>query len=143
LYQYVPLRNQQGEVETGLILAQNVTERYRAGLAVAKREREFRTLTENLPDLVARFDRDQRYVYVNPVFEAATSIPLGVALGKSNGELGMEPASLARWRRPFSAFSTSTSPRASNRISRDPTVRAPGRHGSSPNERSPGRSTRS
>jgi PAS domain S-box-containing protein len=97
LYEYVPLRNDRGEVETGMILAQNVTERYRAGLAVAKREREFRTLTENLPDLVARFDRDQRYTYVNPVFEAATSIPLAAALGRSNAELGMEPATLARW----------------------------------------------
>jgi PAS domain S-box-containing protein len=97
LYEYVPLRNALGEVETGLILAQNVTARFRAGLAVAKREREFRTLTENLPDLVARFDRDQRYTYVNPVFEAATGIPLAAALGRSNAELGMEPATLARW----------------------------------------------
>jgi PAS domain S-box-containing protein len=97
LYEYVPLRNRRGDVEAGLILAQNVTERYRAGLAASKREREFRTLTEHLPDLVARLDREQRYVYVNPVFEVATGIPLARALGRSNGELGMEPVTLARW----------------------------------------------
>ncbi|HEY3254567.1 MAG TPA: PAS domain S-box protein, partial [Polyangiaceae bacterium] len=34
LSEYVPLRNTAGEVVTGLILAQNVTERYRAALAV-------------------------------------------------------------------------------------------------------------
>jgi PAS domain S-box-containing protein len=97
LYQYVPLRNAAGEVVTGLILAQNVTERYRAGLAVAQRERQFRTLTNNLPDFVVRLDRDHRYVYANPVFEAATGIPLEQALGKSNGELGMPPDKLERW----------------------------------------------
>lgn len=97
LYEYVPLHNSDGIVENGLILAQNVTERYRAGLAVVKSEREFRTLTENLPDLVARFDRAQRYIYVNPVYEAATGIPLEKALGRSNADLGMDPVSLARW----------------------------------------------
>lgn len=97
LYQYVPLRDSSGEVKQGLILAQNVTERYRAGLAVAQRERQFRTLTNNLPDYVVRLDRDQRYVYANPVFESATGIPLAKALGKSNGELGMPPDKLERW----------------------------------------------
>jgi len=97
LSEYVPLRNTAGEVVTGLILAQNVSERYRAGLAVAQRERQFRTLTNNLPDLVARLDRDQRYMYVNPVFELGTGIPLAEALGKTNRELGMAPEKLERW----------------------------------------------
>jgi len=97
LSEYVPLRSSTGEVISGLILSQNVTERFRAGLAVAQRERQFRTLTNNLPDYVVRLDRDQRYVYVNPVFEAATGIPLEKALGKTNGELGMPPEQLERW----------------------------------------------
>ena len=97
LSEYVPLRNAAGEVVTGMILAQNVTEQYRAGLAVAQRERQFRTLTNNLPDLVTRLDRDQRYLYVNPVFEMATGIPLETALGKSNRELGMEAGKLELW----------------------------------------------
>jgi len=96
-YEYVPLRNNAGEVVSGMILAQNVTERYRAGLAVAQRERQFRTLTNNLPDYVVRLDRDQRYLYANPVFESATGIPVEKALGKSNGELGMPPDKLERW----------------------------------------------
>lgn len=96
-YEYVPLRNREGEVVSGLILAQNVTERYRAGLAVAQRERQFRTLTNNLPDYVVRLDRDQRYLYANPVFESATGIPAEKALGKSNAELGMPPDKLERW----------------------------------------------
>ncbi len=97
LYEYVPLRDAGGSVVNGLILAQNVTERHRAALAVAQSERQFRTLTENFPDLVARFDRQQRYLYVNPVYEAATKIPLALAVGKSNAELGMAGEQLERW----------------------------------------------
>ncbi|HEY0463057.1 MAG TPA: PAS domain-containing protein, partial [Polyangiaceae bacterium] len=97
LTEYVPLRDSAGEVVTGLILSQNVTERYRAGLAVAQRERQFRTLTNNLPDFVARLDREQRYVYVNPVFETATGIPFEKAIGRTNAELGMPPDKLERW----------------------------------------------
>ena len=97
LSEYVPLRDSAGEVVSGLVLSQNVTERYRAGLAVAQRERQFRTLTHNLPDLVSRMDRDLRYVYVNPVFEAVTGIPFEKAIGKSNGELGMPADKLERW----------------------------------------------
>jgi len=96
-YEYVPLRDANAEVVNGLILAQNVTERHRAGLAVAQRERQFRTLTNNLPDLVARLDPDQRYMYVNPVFEQTTGIPLAKALGKTNRELGMDGQQLERW----------------------------------------------
>ncbi|HKO50724.1 MAG TPA: PAS domain-containing protein [Polyangiaceae bacterium] len=97
LTEYVPLRSSAGDVVTGLILSQNVTERYRAGLAVAQRERQFRTLTNNLPDIVIRLDRNQRYMYANPVFEAASGVPLETAIGKSNGELGMPPEKLERW----------------------------------------------
>ena len=97
LYQYVPLRNTAGDVVSGLVLAQNVTERYRAALAVAQREQQFRTLTNNLPDLVVRLDRDQRYSYVNPVFEAATGITLETARGKTTAELGLESLPIQRW----------------------------------------------
>ncbi|HYP76639.1 MAG TPA: PAS domain S-box protein [Polyangiaceae bacterium] len=97
LYQYVPLRDSAGEVSKGLILAQNVTDRYRASLAVAQRERQFRTLTNNLPDFVVRLDREHRYMYANPVFETATGISLESALGKTNRELGMAPDKLERW----------------------------------------------
>jgi PAS domain S-box-containing protein len=96
-YESVPILDSSGEVVSGMILVQNVTARHRAGLALAQSERQFRTLTENLPDFVVRLDRNQRYLYANPVFEAATGVPLGAALGKSNADLGMEAAQAVRW----------------------------------------------
>ena len=97
LYEYVPLRDSSGEVISGMILAQNVTERYRAGLAVAQSERQFRALTEHLPDAVARIDREHRYAYVNPVFEVSTGLTPGAVLGKTNAGIGMPVEKAERW----------------------------------------------
>ena len=52
------------------------------------REREFRTLAENAPDMVIRYDRDCHRIYVNPAFERETGIAAGEALY-------LEPAKMA------------------------------------------------
>jgi PAS domain S-box-containing protein len=64
---------------------------------LAQSERQFRTLTENLPDIVARLDREHRYVYANPVFQPATGMPFSAAHGKTHEELGMRGEQLERW----------------------------------------------
>jgi PAS domain S-box-containing protein len=50
-------------------------------------EREFRTLAENAPDIIARFDRACRYTYVNPEFERATLLSSEDVLGKTFTEI--------------------------------------------------------
>jgi PAS domain S-box-containing protein len=53
----------------------------------------WRTLVENLPDIVARFDPQLRHVYVSPAVERVTGRPPLDYLGKTNRELGI-PAQL-------------------------------------------------
>ena len=65
--------------------------------AVEQRERSFRTLTENSPDIVARFDRDLRHLYVNRVIEQKTGLPAESFIGKSNAELGLPEAQVRLW----------------------------------------------
>jgi PAS domain S-box-containing protein len=67
----------------------DITERKRAEEALRRREQEFRTLAENTPDLIARFDRDLRHLYVNPRVEELTGRPAGEFLGRTNRELGV------------------------------------------------------
>jgi two-component system, cell cycle sensor histidine kinase and response regulator CckA len=50
-------------------LVWEITERKQAEAALAAREHEFRTLAENLPDNIVRYDREGRTVYLNPVLE--------------------------------------------------------------------------
>jgi len=47
----------------------DITEHKRAEENLAAREREFRTLAENLPDNIARYDCNGRFLYVNPELE--------------------------------------------------------------------------
>jgi PAS domain S-box-containing protein len=52
-----------------LVSLVDITERKQAEEALIAREREFRTLAENLPDNIARYDRQGGLLYVNPELE--------------------------------------------------------------------------
>jgi hypothetical protein len=73
-----------------LITTADLLEKVRQADAEVRRlELEFRSLAENLPDIVSRFDRNLRRIYVNPEFEKATGISREFALGKTHMELGV------------------------------------------------------
>lgn len=70
--------------------------RKRVEESLRKREQEYKTLVENTPDVIARFDRQYRHIYVNPVVEKEFGVPPVVLLGKSHRELG-QPSEAADW----------------------------------------------
>jgi len=53
------------------------------------REESYRALADNVPDSVARIDRNLRFVYVNRTVEAMVCLPASVILGKTNVELNL------------------------------------------------------
>ncbi len=54
-----------------------------------RKEKEFRALAENSPDLIARMDRDFRYTYVNPSLVRESGIPEQDWIGRQITELSM------------------------------------------------------
>ena len=72
-------------------------ERKRAEQGLYLREQEFKALVENSPDIIARFDRKLRHVYVNPAIEAATGLPPQEFLGLTHRELGGPPEVVEEW----------------------------------------------
>jgi len=60
-------------------------------------EEKFKTLVENLPDVIARFDRDLRHLYVSPAVERVTGRPPQDFVGKTNRELGMPSELVDAW----------------------------------------------
>jgi len=80
-----------------LSLTLDVTERVRMETLLRKREQEFSALVENAPDVITRFDRELRHVYVNPAMAAATGFARGTFIGKTHRELGMPEPLVAFW----------------------------------------------
>ncbi len=87
---------EEGGKKFGLTVARDITERKRIELELAVREREFRTLAENSPDVIVRYDRELRRIYMNPAWEAANGISIEEALGKRPSEMAVVVSASAR-----------------------------------------------
>ncbi len=62
---------------------------------VRAREREFRALAENSPDVIVRYDTACRRIYVNPEFERVNGLSSSQVLGKDPVQLSTELAPMA------------------------------------------------
>lgn len=61
------------------------------------REKEFRTLAENSPDIITRLDRNLRHIYVNPAITKATGWKPELLIGKTHLELGLTEEIYSYW----------------------------------------------
>ena len=71
------------------------------GECLHRYEQEHQTFFDSSPDLTVRFDRELRFVYVNPAFAVATGKPEQAFLGLRPSELGSEYGQLHRWEAPL------------------------------------------
>ena len=62
-----------------------------------RRTQEFKALVENSPDIIARFNRELRYLYINPTMAQITGISAQAFIGRTNQELGMPEALVNSW----------------------------------------------
>jgi PAS domain S-box-containing protein len=60
-------------------------------------EETFRALVENTPDIISRWDRELRRIYVNPAIERATGQTASSFIGRTSREIGMPAALVDRW----------------------------------------------
>ncbi len=61
--------------------------------ALRASEGRYKSLAENLPSILMRYNRDLRVVYLSPMAEGVTGIPAEKFIGRTNREVGM-PADL-------------------------------------------------
>jgi len=90
---HLPERDEAGAIVGVLGLTRDVTERTRAIAALRENERAYRSLAENTPDIIVRWDRDFRRIFGNPAFEEITGIPLERLIG---GKIGSEVGDAAK-----------------------------------------------
>jgi diguanylate cyclase (GGDEF)-like protein/PAS domain S-box-containing protein len=74
-------RDEDQQIKGALAFGRDITERKQMEELLAAREREFRSLAENLPDIVMRFDREGRRIYVNSAYQRFTGKHPALLLG--------------------------------------------------------------
>lgn len=80
---FSPEFNANTDVVSVLAAGRDITRLKRSEALLSEREREFRTIVENSPDLIARYDRDARVQYVNQAVVRTIGIPPEEMLGKA------------------------------------------------------------
>lgn len=78
-------------------VCQDITDRKAAEIALAESRQRYQTLVENSPDIIERFDRELRHLYVSPVLTKITGIPVEFFLGKTCRDLQMDEAMISAW----------------------------------------------
>ena len=66
---YTPVYDENGKLVAIDGITRDITASKKFEEELLKSEKEFRTLAENSPDVIVRYDRDCRRIYVNPEFE--------------------------------------------------------------------------
>src|SRR5262249_19077249 len=93
------LKNAAATARAGMLVLQDVTEQRRArdelerestrAARLGALSREFRTLAEHSPDLIARFDLVGRLRYVNPAGAHLLGLPSDQGIGRTVADLGV------------------------------------------------------
>jgi len=84
--------------EDGIIVSIiDITDRKLAEQALRDREETFRALAEQSLDVIMRFDKQGRHLYVNPIVETTTGIKPEEFIGKTHGEMGFPEELVDLW----------------------------------------------
>ncbi len=69
-------------------------------------EQGYKVIVENVPDTIARFDKDFCYIYINPVVKRELGIVADEFIGKTTRELGMPEDFILKWETTLRAVFT-------------------------------------
>lgn len=90
-----PILDEAGEYAGSIAAVADITETRKANLQLHASEQAFRAVVENSPDVIVRYDREGRRIYVNPEFERVNHLTAEQVLGKKPVELSTELAPMA------------------------------------------------
>lgn len=93
----LPLRDSYGAIVGVLGTYHDITDRRRAQEALRQSEETHRALVAGLPDIILRFDRDGRHLFVSDNAHEAFGLSSGQMIGKTGCELGLPEAHCRLW----------------------------------------------
>lgn len=93
----VQFHRKNGMIGRATVVVHDINDRKAMESMLRESENRFRTLAENAPDIIVRYDRDLRHIYVNPAIEVFSKISREKYIGKTNEQLGMSAALCKKW----------------------------------------------
>ncbi|MDP0498527.1 MAG: ATP-binding protein [Verrucomicrobiota bacterium JB022] len=91
-------RDAEGNLTRAIGVAHDISQRRQAERALHWREQEFRALVEHSPDVIARYNRELRIIYINSAVLDLTGLTSDYFTGKTLNELQVAPERLEAWR---------------------------------------------
>jgi PAS domain S-box-containing protein len=92
-----PLRDAEGRIAKWFGTCTDIDEFKRTQEALAQSERQLQTLADNTPDILSRYDRGLRHLFVSAAIAKATGRNPEEFFGRTNRELGMPPGLCDLW----------------------------------------------
>jgi len=86
-----------GEISGGMCFADDVTGRKRVEQELHQSREMYRALAENSPDIIMRFDREHRHVYVNSAVYRVTGTKPEDYIGRTHEDMGFAPELVSLW----------------------------------------------
>lgn len=81
--QFVPVYDEQQKIMGGMVTSQDITSRKQAEETIRLSEARFRSISENVTDMVALLDKDFCFVYANPAYATTLGYIPEQLVGKS------------------------------------------------------------
>jgi PAS domain S-box-containing protein len=94
---YLPLSDADGRTSGIFLHGVDRTAEVRVNQALAQRERELHSVTDNIPDGLARFDRDFRFVFINPTIERILGRRAEDIIGRTCLQAGIGEPLCGQW----------------------------------------------
>ncbi len=85
-----------GKREQMMLVVRDIDKRKRIEASLLESQEHFRALAENSPDVIMRFDRNYRHLYVNSTVESQLGLKVDMFLNKSHEEMGIFPEEKCR-----------------------------------------------
>lgn len=92
-----PFRDDDGNIVLWFGTNTDVSEERERAEALRRRQRELQTLADNTPDILTRFDRERRHVFVNNAVKRISGLEPSAVIGRTNREIGMSDHHCDLW----------------------------------------------
>lgn len=96
-----PLYDQRGNLTAAVATFQDITELKTSEQLLRQREQQYKTLAENSPEVIARFDTRLRHTYLNAYGEKVYGLSREEVIGRTNAEIGMPDEKVRFWNEHF------------------------------------------